>query len=127
MALNTIGDGGASERATSFLTAHLFDQWRKVHPEWRVIDHGCVKSDASLLEVPQVEVSGLAVGPVWFARRFDDNFKWMSSFLDKPIFAFMGGNFLRHFRVTLDYPHAIAYFEKSAETAMNLPGSSKLP
>jgi hypothetical protein len=36
--------------------------------------------------------------------------------MDKPISASIGGNFFRHFRVTLDYPRAVAYFEKPAET-----------
>jgi hypothetical protein len=34
-------------------------------------------------------------------------------FMDKPIVASIGGNFLAHFRVTVDYPAATSYWEQS--------------
>ncbi len=111
-ALRIANDHGPSERATSFLSADLFERWHKAHPSWRLMDPGCTKTHEPILEVPQVQVAGLSAGPVWFTRRAQENYAWMSSFMDRPIAASMGGNFLRHFRVTLNYPAAIAYFEK---------------
>ena len=64
-----------------------------------------------MIEVPEVEVAGWKVGPVWFTRRVPWNFKWMSSYMDRPISASIGGSFLSYFRVTLDYPKSVAYFE----------------
>jgi hypothetical protein len=34
----------------------------------------------------------------------------MSSMTDKPVEGAIGGNALRHFRMTLDYPRGTAYF-----------------
>ncbi len=32
--------------------------------------------------------------------------------MDAPIAASIGGNFFRHFRLTIDYPNAVAYLEQ---------------
>ena len=109
-ALAILHDGGASERATSFVADSLFTRWRKRHPGWRFIENGCGMSHQPMIEVPQIQAAGLRAGPVWFTRRPDEAMRWMSSFLDQPISASIGGNFLRHFRITLDYPNARAYF-----------------
>jgi hypothetical protein len=111
-ALQLAGDSEPAERATSFVSADLFDRWRKAHPEWRVINKGCEKSQESIIEVSEVELAGWKAGPVWFTRRANENLTWMSTFMDQPIKASIGGNFLRHFRVTINYPEAIAYLEK---------------
>jgi len=76
-----------------------------------MIENGCLKSHEALIEVPEARVGGLAAGPIWFTRREDGALLWMSSFMDRPIAASIGGNFLRHFRVTVDYPNAIGYFQ----------------
>jgi hypothetical protein len=112
-ALRVMGDSTPGPRATSFVVADLFHRWRAAHPEWRVIAEGCEKSHESLIEVPEVQVAGLSAGPVWFTRRATANYTWMSSFMDKPIVASIGGSFLAPFRVTVDYPAAMAYWEKS--------------
>ena len=114
-ALAIVNEGTASERATSFVRASLFERWRVAHPDWRVIENACAKSHESMIEVPQVQVAGLQAAPVWFTRRADEHLAWMSSFMDKPISASIGGNFLRHFRVTVNYPAAVAHFEPPAE------------
>jgi hypothetical protein len=111
-AKQAIGEPGESERATSFVSADLFERWHKRHPEWRVIEKGCELSHEDLIEVPEIEVAGLRAGPVWFTRRGEDNYAWMSSFMDAPISASIGGNFFRHFRLTIDYPNAVAYLER---------------
>jgi hypothetical protein len=111
-AQRVVNDKGAAERATSFAAASLFDPWRKAHPSWRVVEKGCQRSGAALIEVPEVEVSGFKVGPVRFTRRPEVSFTWMSSFMDRPIVASMGGDFLQYFKVTVDYPRAVAYFQR---------------
>jgi hypothetical protein len=110
-AFKVLGDKRPAERATSFVSADLFQSWRQAHPGWRVIEKGCEKTGEAMIEVPAVDVAGLSAGPVWFTRRANENYTWMSSFTDRPIAASVGGNFLGHFRVTLNYPLATAYFE----------------
>src|SRR5438132_2620096 len=111
-ALRVMDDQTPGEQATSFVSADLFERWRTAHPDWRVIAVGCQRTREAIIEVPEVQVAGLKAGPVWFLRRESGNFTWMSSYMDKPIVASVGGNFLRNFRVTLDYPAALAYWEK---------------
>jgi hypothetical protein len=111
-ARRVVGDKQPSERATSFVAAKVFRQWREAHPKWRVVEKGCERTREALIEVPEMEVAGFKAGPVWFTRRDDENYRWMSSFMDRPIVASIGGNFLGHFRMTVDYPNAVAWFEK---------------
>jgi len=111
-AMQIVGEPGELERATSFISASLFDRCHKAHPKWRVIEKGCAMSHEDLIEVPEIEVAGLRSGPVWFTRRGDSNYVWMSSFMDAPISASIGGNFFCHFRLTIDYPNAVAYLEQ---------------
>jgi hypothetical protein len=113
-ALAQLGDKGPAMRGTSFIAAVHFDSWRKKHPDWRVIEH----ADANLkgepmIEVPSVTVAGYTVGPVWLTRRPDANFhKFMSQFMDRQVEGALGGSALKLFRVTVDYPKAVAVFEK---------------
>ena len=66
-----------------------------------------------MIEVPKIKIAGYTVGPVWFTRRADKNFhEFMSKFMDKQVEGAIGGNALRHFRITIDYPQAKAVFEK---------------
>jgi len=74
-----------------------------------VIEKGCELSHQDLIEVPEIEVAGLRAGLVWFTRRGDGNYVWMSSFMDATVSVSIGGNFFRHFKLTIDYPNAIAY------------------
>ena len=100
-------------RATSFVVASTFDDWTRRHPDWRVIPQADEYQTEPMIRVPSVKVGGWEVGPVWFTRRADKNFhEFMSRFMDQTIEGALGGNVLRTFRLTIDYPGAAAYFEK---------------
>lgn len=112
-ALKEINDGRKSARATSFIINEVFEKWRKKHPEWRVIDKAESGSGEATIEVPKIKIANYTVGPVWFTRRADKNFhEYMTKFMDERIDGAIGGNALRYFRVTVDYPLATAVFEK---------------
>lgn len=110
--LAVLGDGRPARRASSFISAVVFDRWRAEHPKWRVIERA-TSFGTDLIEVPEVKIAGQCVGPIWFERRragvFED---WMSKWMDRPIVGALGGNALRYFRVTIDYPRAVAVFER---------------
>lgn len=104
------------EGVTSYITTEVLSRWHKDHPDWRVLE----KADAKLaltplnliIEVPRVEVAGWSVGPVWFTERPDTVFHdYMAQMMDKPVEGALGGNVLRHFVMTVDYPHEAAYFD----------------
>lgn len=112
-ALDALRDGGAAERATSFIATEVFDRWRARHPDWRVIESADLPLNEPMIEVPRVTIASYAVGPVWFTRRANKNFhEFMSQFMDKRVEGAIGGAALRHFRITVDYPNATAVFSK---------------
>lgn len=112
-ALAAVGDGGKAARATSFITNTRFEAWRKAHPDWRVVEEAEAGSGQAMIEVPALEFAGYTIGPVWFTRRADKNFhEFMSQFMDRRVEGAIGGNALRHFRITVDYPAATTYVER---------------
>ncbi|MFL6196014.1 MAG: hypothetical protein ACJ75H_17675 [Thermoanaerobaculia bacterium] len=113
-ALEKLADKGPAQRGTSFIAATHFDRWRQKHPDWRVIEDADVGIQKQpMIEVPAVTVAGYTVGPVWFTRREDANFhEFMSQWMDKQVEGALGGSALKYFRVTVDYPKAVAVFEK---------------
>lgn len=115
-----LGDGGPARRATSFISTSTFERWRKRHPDWKVVEHADANAGGEpMIEVPAVTVAGFTVGPVWFTRRADKNFhQWMSQWMDKQIDGALGGSALHSFRVTVDYPGAVAVFERPDSPAM---------
>jgi hypothetical protein len=101
--------------AASYITTSVMNRWHKAHPDWRVVEKGDdlagPKYAARLIEVPRVEIAGWSVGPVWFTERPDTAFHdFMSSMMDKRVEGAVGGNVFRHFAMTIDYPHATAWF-----------------
>lgn len=112
-AVKALADGRAAARATSFIARAVFDRWHRKHPAWRVIEAAEAGTGAAMIEVPQVEVAGYTVGPVWFTVRPDPNFhQFMSQWMDRRIDGALGGNALRQFRIVADYPHARARFDR---------------
>lgn len=112
-ALATLNDKRAAFRATSFIVASVFEKWRKAHPDWRVIEKSNPSGSEAWIEVPRVTVGGYTVGAVWFTRKPDANFHvYMTQFMDKQIDGALGGSALKYFRVSVDYPNAVAVFER---------------
>jgi len=107
--------GGPARRGGSFIAQSVLDAWRARHPGWRVVEGGDVGlgRPLAMIEVPRVDVGGYGVGPVWFAARPDAGFhQMMSSMMDRQVEGALGGSALRFLRVTVDYPNAVAVFEK---------------
>jgi hypothetical protein len=86
-----------------------------VSQEWRVIEGGDTLLDEAMIEARGVSIAGREIGNVWFTRRTDQNFEWMSGFMDRAVDGAIGGNALRFFRVSVDYPGAVAVFEFAGE------------
>ena len=100
----------------SYITRSVLERWHKAHPGWRVVDGGddllSPKPASRMIEVPDVEIGGWSVGPVWFTERPDRNFgiKGMSRYMDRAVTGAVGGNVFEHFVMAIDYPHATAWF-----------------
>jgi hypothetical protein len=107
----SVGDGLSEQRATSFIVASIFDEWRVAHPEWRVVERSDVRFEVPMIEVADVEIAGEHAGSVWFSYREDSNFHdFMSAMTDRRVEGAIGGDAFRHFVMTIDYPNAVAYF-----------------
>ena len=107
------GRSAGDEQSASFITATIFDQWRKEHVDWRVIENADTLFSAPIIQVPSVEIAGKQTGPAWFTRREDKTFvESMNPWMDKPIEGAIGGNVLSHFVLTVDYTTGIAIFQK---------------
>lgn len=110
-ALEAMGDDLPAQRATSMISDSLFRAWRTAHPDWKVIEAAQAGTGSAMIEVPEVEIAGWRVGPVWFTHREDTNFHdFMSGLMDARVEGALGGNAFRHFVMTVDYPDAVAYF-----------------
>ena len=89
-------------------------RWMKRNPHWRVIDKAEQSTGLPIIEVPEVTIAGYTVGPVWFTFRPDNNFhQFISGLMDHRVEGALGGSVLQYFRVTVDYPNALALFEQS--------------
>lgn len=113
-AVAALDDGGPPMRGGSFVAQSVFDGWRSRHPDWRVIERAdSVGTRAlSIIEVPAVSIGGYTVGPSWWAARPDRTFDAFTDWMDKPIRGSVGGSVFHYFRITLDYPHAVATFAR---------------
>ncbi|MDB4908852.1 MAG: aspartyl protease family protein [Gemmatimonadetes bacterium] len=116
-ALAVLG-GTAGIRGASFIKDSVFRKWQLAHPEWRVVEQADQVSRQAMIEVPQVNIAGLSLGPVWFVRRPDRALgEMMTAMMDRPIDGSLGGSALRYLDVTLDYPRGVAGFTRASPPA----------
>ncbi|MEL6216079.1 MAG: hypothetical protein AAFQ99_10435, partial [Pseudomonadota bacterium] len=107
----------AGERVgTSYIVRSVFERWQSRNPNWRVIAAGdaVLGRPMPMIEVPEIAISGVRFGPVWFTQRPDANFReWMSQMTDKTLDGAIGGSALRHLRFVLDYPAGEMYLQRN--------------
>ncbi|MBE1160475.1 hypothetical protein [Dyella acidiphila] len=112
------------EGVASYITRSTLEAWHRAHPQWRLVQQGdrLGHYEARLIEVPQLDIAGWSVGPVWFTERPDAAFHdMMSSMMDKRVEGAVGANVFSHFVMTLDYPRATAYFRCASGCKLATP------
>ena len=102
-------------------------QWFSRHPDWlrgtgavgpsnmRMADDG-IETAGALVRMPEVrlgslsvrQVGALAIAPDDQGHDFID---WYSTKNAVSVIGWLGGNVLRHFRITIDYPNNMSYWE----------------
>lgn len=106
--------GEASVRGfgvTSYAPSSLINHWHARHDDWKIIEDGDgFIPHMRLIRVPDVEIAGWSIGPVWFTERADKNIDNLSTYMDGPVKGAAGANILQHFKMTLDYPADQAAF-----------------
>lgn len=99
---------------TSYIATSTLERWHKAHPAWHIVQNGDdlhPKTKSRLIEVPGVDIAGWRTGPIWFTEQADAAYHVnMAQWMDKPVDGALGGNVFAHFAMTIDYPHAAAYF-----------------
>ena len=102
-------------------------EWIARHPDWqrglgavgpsnmRMADDG-IEASAALVRIPAIklgplrvpQVGMLAIGPDDQGHDFMD---WYSTKNAVSVIGWLGGNVLRHFRITIDYPNKMSYWD----------------
>jgi hypothetical protein len=108
--------------------------WLVSHPEWErgvgavgasnmMMSGDGTETSGTLLRIPEIslgslvlkEVGVLAAGP---GRSFSGNldlFDWYSQKNVAPVIGWIGGNVLKEFRLTIDYPNRMMYWLKQSD------------
>lgn len=100
----------------SYITASMFEAWKKAHPDWVVVENGDdllgQRLVMPIIRVPEIQLDEWKVGPVWFTRRPDSAFHdMMAELMDLKPEGAVGGNAFSSMRVTIDYPRQTVWFE----------------
>ena len=105
-------------------------QWLPQHPDWqrgigavgpsnmRMEDDG-IETAGVLLRIPEMKIGPLSVESVGALAISPDNhghdfMDWYSMKNAVPVIGWLGGNVLRHFKITIDYPHRVSYWERQS-------------
>jgi hypothetical protein len=128
--------------AYSWIRADVAEQWVKAHPDWKR-GTGAVgeanmqtrtdgaEARATILRLPEIRLSslglkqigvlGIAPGappfpPVpWENKVPGSFFDWYSRKAPESVIGWIGGNVLRGFRLTIDFPQHMTYWESENE------------
>jgi len=120
-----------SGSAYTWLSKTVVQEWLAVHPTWvrgtgavgasnmRMADDG-IEATGVLVRIPDIklgslhlrQIGALAIGPSSTNWDFVD---WYSKKNPLPVIGWLGGNVLRDFRITIDYPNRMTYWLSQAE------------
>jgi len=96
---------------TSYAPRSLINRWRARHPQWPLIEKGDdLIPHMRLIRVPEIQIAGWSIGPVWFTERADGNIEGLANYMSGPVQGSAGANIYQHFIMTLDYKDSKAYF-----------------
>ena len=66
-----------------------------------------------MIEVPKITLGGYEVGPVWFSVQSDATFhEYMAQWTDQSTEGSLGASAYKYLRMTVDWPNAVAVFER---------------
>jgi hypothetical protein len=105
-------------------------QWFLRHPDWqrgigavgpsnmRMAEDG-IETTGVLVRIPEMKLGPLRVEHVGALAIAPDNqghdfMDWYSKKNAVPVIGWLGGNVLRHFRITIDYPNKMSYWERQS-------------
>lgn len=116
----------------TWLQASAVRQWLAEHPDWqrgvgavgasnmRMADDG-LEASGTLLRISELRLGPLLlrdVGALGVGRSkpIGDFIDWYSKKNPEPVVGFLGANVLRDFRLSIDYPHRMTYWERQRDS-----------
>jgi hypothetical protein len=131
-----------SGSAYTWVRDEVAQEWLKAHPDWRRGKGAVGESNmqtrpdgaeaaATILRVPEIWLGALhleQIGALGIAPKAPpfppapgerevegDFFDWYSKKAPEPVIGWLGGNVLKGFRVTIDFPKRMTYWERESE------------
>jgi hypothetical protein len=118
--------------AYTWLSKDTVQPWLTVHPNWqrgvgavgtanmRMEDDG-IEAAGILVRIPEIRIGSMALRHVGAlaigSSKSNWNFiDWYSQKNAVPVIGWLGGNVLRDFRITIDYPERITYWQREKES-----------
>jgi len=120
--------------AYTWVRQQVAKQWTAAHPDWErgigavgpsnmMMSGDTTETMGILMRIPTIAVGSvnltqvgvLAAGPTRLVPGFVDLFDWYSQKNPVPVIGWIGGNVLKQFRLTLDYPNHTMYWLKQQE------------
>jgi len=135
-----------SGSAYSWVREDIAQQWVKAHPDWKrgtgavgeanmQTRAGGAEARATILRVPEIRLGSLRleqIGALGIApeappfppapgeSKVQGNFfDWYSKKAPEPVVGWLGGNVLKGFRVTIDFPRHMTYWERESDLDPN--------
>jgi len=104
----------------------VLKQWAKEHPDWSrstgasgPANEGADPNDDFLLRIPRLQLGSFTVNHVAVASRPNEIYSATNYETPAAIVGALGGNVLSHFRVEVDYPEQLCFFERSGKEQAN--------
>ena len=104
----------------------VLKQWAKEHPDWpRSIgavgpaNDGADPDDDFLLRIPRLQLGSFTANHVAVASRPNETYSATTYDTPAAIVGALGGNVLSRFRVEIDYPEQLCFFEHSGKEQAN--------
>ena len=126
----TIDNGSAY----TWLRQSTANNWLVSHPEWvrgvgavgasnMMMSGDATETSGIMLRIPEIslgslilkDVGALAAGPGSILPDNLDLFDWYSQKNATPVIGWIGGNILKQFRLTIDYPNRMMYWLKQSD------------
>jgi len=104
----------------------VLKQWAKEHPDWSrstgasgPANEGADPNDDFLLRIPRLQLGSFTVNHVAVASRPNEIYSATTYETPAAIAGALGGNVLSQFRVEVDYPEQLCFFERSGKEQAN--------
>lgn len=115
--------------AYTMVSQAVIDEWMAARSEWPRMTGavgasnmigGSYDAGLTMTRLPEIILEPLHVAQLGIVARPAGTFeKWMSQMMTAPIVGAIAGNFLRGFRVQIDYAHGLTYLEQTGKLDPN--------